>query len=111
MTNFVLSVVLGKVMEVMLTDSSQVSVMHTCLMPLIVHADRDIALHTVVKLYILPQLNHDIVLGINWLMDTNPIIDWQACTVSVESAEHQGAVTLHELPTSPVAKIELWSNK
>ena len=87
------------------------SASHTCLVPLIVCADKGIALHTVVCCHVLPSLNHDIVLGIDWLRASNPVIDWQACTLSVECAEHQGAVTLHALPTSPVAKVELCSIK
>ena len=80
-----------------------------CLVPLIVCVDRGIALHTVVR--VLPSSNHDIVLGIDWLWVSNQVIDWQACTLSVECAEHQGAVTLHALPTSPVTKVELCSIK
>ena len=49
------------------------------------------------------------ILGIDLLWAMSPVIDWQACTLSVECAEHQGAVTLHALPTSPVAKVELCS--
>ena len=82
-----------------------------CLVPLIVRADMGIALHTVVCCCVLPCLNHDIVLGIDWLQAANPVIDWQACTMSVECAEHQGTVTLHSLPTPPVAKVELCSIK
>ena len=82
-----------------------------CLVPLIVCADRGIALHTVVHCYVLPHLNHNIVLGFDWLQATNPVIDWQACTGSVECAEHQGAVALHALPTSPVTQVKLCSIK
>ena len=85
--------------------------LHTCLVLLIVCADKGITLHTVVCYRVLPNLNHDIVLGIDWLRASNPVINWQACTLSVECAEHQGAVTLHALPTSPVAKVELCSIK
>ena len=80
-------------------------------MQLIVCADRGIALHTVVRYHFLHSLNHDVVLGIDWLRALNPVIYWQACTLSVECAEHQGAVTLHALPTSPVAEVELCSIK
>ena len=86
-------------------------VSHTSLVPLIVCADKGIALHTVVHCRALPSLNHDVVLGIDWLRASNPVIDWQACTLSVECTENQGAVTLHALPTSPVAKVELCSIK
>ena len=82
-----------------------------CLVPLIVCADRGIALHTVVHCCVLPILNHDVVLGIDWLWASNAVINWQARTLSVECVEHQGAVTLHALPTSPVAKVELCSIK
>ena len=68
-------------------------------------------MHTVVCCCVVPSLNHDVALGIDWLRALNPAINWQACTLSVECAEHQGAVTLHALPTSPVAKIELCSIK
>ena len=84
---------------------------HPCLVPLSVCADRGIALHTVVCYRVLPSLNHDVVLGIDWLRASNPVIDWQACTLSVECAEHQGAVTLYALPTSPIAKVELCNIK
>ena len=87
------------------------SAFHTCLVPLIVCADKGIALHTVVRCCVLPSLNYDIVLGIDWLWASKTVINWQACTLSVECAEHQGAVTLHTLPTSPVAKVELCSIK
>ena len=70
-----------------------------------------IVLHTVVHFHVFPFLNHDVVLGINWLRAMNPVIDWQACTVSAACAGHQGAVTLHALPTSPVAKGNLCSIK
>ena len=98
-------------MEVTLADGSQVSALHTCLVPSIICADRGIVLQTVVHCRVVPLLNHDIVLGIDWLWATNPVINWQACTVSVECAEHQGGVTLHALPTSPVAKIKFFSIK
>ena len=66
-------------------------------------------LHIVVLCCVLPCLNHDVVLGIDWLQAKNPVFDLQTCTVSMEHAEHQGAVTQHTLPTSPVAKVELCS--
>ena len=87
------------------------SALPMCLATQIVCADRGIALHTVVHYHILPRLNHDIVLGINWLRATNPVIDWPVCTMFVESAEHKGAVILYALFTVPVAKVELCSIK
>ena len=87
------------------------SALHTYLVPLIICADRGIALHTVVCCCVLPSLNHDGVLGIDWLRASNSVIDWQACTLSVQCVEHQDALNLHALPTSPVAKVELCSIK
>ena len=111
MACFGLLVVSVEGMEVTLADGSSVSASHMCLVPLIVCADRSIALHTVVHCCVLPSLNYDIMLGIDSLQASNPVIDWQACTLSVVCAEHQGAVTLHALPTSPVTKMFLCSIK
>ena len=60
---------------------------------------------------VLPQLNHDVVLGVDWLQATNPSIDWQACMVKVDCGEHSGTHVLHALPAKPVAKVELRSIK
>ena len=75
-------------MDVTLTDRSQVSVSHTCLVPLVVCAYvplvvRGRAFHCVVECHILPEFNHNIVLGIDWLQAANPVIDWKACTMCV----------------------------
>ena len=56
-------------------------------------------------------MNHDVVLGVDWLQATNPSIDWQVCTVGVDCGEHGGTQVLHALPTKPVAKVELCSIK
>ena len=56
-------------------------------------------------------MNHDVVLGVDWLQATNPIIDWQACMVEVDYGEHGGTHVLHALPTKPVAKVALCSIK
>ena len=68
-------------------------------------------MHCTVNCRVLPQLNHDVVLGVDWLQATNPSIDWQACTVEVNSGEHGGTHVLHALPTKPIAKVELCSIK
>ena len=52
------------------------SVSHMCLVPLVVCAERGGALHCVVKCRVLPELNHGIVLGIDWLQTLNPVSDW-----------------------------------
>ena len=63
-------------MDVMLADRSWVSALHMCLVPLVVCAERGRALHCVVECRVLSELNHDVVLGINWLQATNPVINW-----------------------------------
>ena len=63
-------------MEVRLADQSQVSTLHTGLVPLVVCSERGRDLHCVVKCCVLPELNHDVVLGIDWLQEMNPVIDW-----------------------------------
>ena len=73
---FELPVKPGGSMEVTLADGSQVSALHTCLVPLVVCAERGRALHCVVECCVLSELNHDVVLGIDWLQATNPVIDW-----------------------------------
>ena len=66
----------GAGMDVTLADGSQVLASQTCLVPLVVCSARCQALHCVVECRVLPQLNHDIVLGVDWLQATNPVIDW-----------------------------------
>ena len=60
---------------------------------------------------VLPQLNHNVVLGVDWLQTTNPSIDWPACAVKVDCSEHGGTYVFHALPTKPVAKVELCNIK
>ena len=76
MTKFGLPVKPGVGMDVTLADGSQVLVLKTCLVPLVVCSAHCQALHCVVECRVLPQLNHDIVLGVDWLQATNPVIDW-----------------------------------
>ena len=66
----------GVGMDITLADRSQVLALQTCLVPLVVCSAHCQALHCVVECRVLPQLNHDIVLGIDWLQATNPVIDW-----------------------------------
>ena len=61
--------------DVTLADESSVSASDTCLVPLVVCAGCGSAFHCMVKCCVLPELNHDIVLGIDWLQVTNPVID------------------------------------
>ena len=62
-----------------------------------------------VKCCVLPELNRDIVLGIDWLQATDPVINWKACTMCVKCVGLDDAVMLQALYTAPVAKIELCS--
>ena len=64
-------------------------------------------MHCTVSCRVLLQLNHDVVLGVDWLQATNPSIDWQAGMVEVNCGEHGGTHVLYALPTKPVAKVEL----
>ena len=75
-TKFGLPVKPGVGMDVTLADGSQVLASQTCLVPLVVCSARCQALHCVVECRVLPQLNHDIVLGVYWLQATNPVINW-----------------------------------
>ena len=75
-TKFGLLVKPGVGMDVTLSDGSQVLASQTCLVPLVVCSACCQALHCVVECRVLPQLNHDVVLGVDWLQATNPVIDW-----------------------------------
>ena len=73
---FELLVLPGDGIEVTLADRSQVEVSMTCFVLLVVCSACLQALHHVFQHQVLPRLNDDIVLGINWLQATNPVIDW-----------------------------------
>ena len=74
--NFILPLLPGDGMEVKLAGRSQVEASKTCLVPLVVYSTCYQTLHCVVKCWVLPRLNQDIVLGVDWLQATNPVIDW-----------------------------------
>ena len=57
----------------------------------------------------LPELNHDVVLGVDWLAATNPTIDWQACTVALDYVGSMARAVLSGLPNIAVAWVELCS--
>ena len=63
-------------MDITVADRSPVLASQTCLVPLVVCSAHCQALHCVVEYHVLPQLNHDIVLGVDWLQATNPVINW-----------------------------------
>ena len=73
---FELPVKPGGSMDVTLADGSQISALHMCLVPLVVCAERGRALHCVLKCRVLSELNHNTVLGIDWLLAMNPVINW-----------------------------------
>ena len=75
-TKFGLPAKPGVGMDVMLADGSQVLALQTCLVPLVVCSACCQTLHCVVAFHVLPQLNHDVVLGVDWLQATNPVINW-----------------------------------
>ena len=66
----------GVGMDLMLANGSQILVSHTCLAPLVVCSACYQSLHCVVECRALPQLNHDIILGVDWLQATNPVNNW-----------------------------------
>ena len=63
-------------MGVKLADGSQVLALQTCLVPLVVCSACYQVPHCIVEYRVLPQLNQDIVLGVDWLQATNPVINW-----------------------------------
>ena len=75
-TKFGLLVKPGVGMDVTLADGSQVLASQICLVPLVVCSACCQALHYVVESRVLPQLNHDVVLGVDRLQATNLVIDW-----------------------------------
>ena len=75
-TKFGLPVKPGVGMDVTLADGSQLLASQTCLVPLVICSSCCQMLHCVVECRDLPQLNRDIVLGVDWLQATNPFIDW-----------------------------------
>ena len=57
----------------------------------------------------LPDLNHDVVLGIDWLAATNATIDWQACTVALDCVGCVARAVLFGFPNAAVARVDLCS--
>ena len=86
-------------MLVTLADGSNVEASKTCVVPLVFCSDSGHALSYTVKCHVLSHLNHNVVLGHDWLHHVNPAINWQACTVSME---YLGAVKPLVLVALPV---------
>ena len=57
----------------------------------------------------LPDLNHYMVLGVNWLAATNPNIDWQVYAVALDCVGSVVRAVLSGLPNAAVAWVELYS--
>ena len=52
-------------------------------------------------------LAHDLVLGIDWLRQWNPVVDWVASSMTVKVGSVQYAV--QTVPSRSTAKVELCS--
>ena len=52
-------------------------------------------------------LSSDVVLGMDWLQQYNPVVDWVRYTLTFRSGGI--GVEVHALPQSPVAHVELCS--
>ena len=78
-------------------------------MPLVACTNKGQAVFFTVECRVLPDLNHDVVLGVDWLQATNPTIDWQACTVALKCQGSAAPAILSGLPNAAVAKVELCS--
>ena len=96
-------------MKVMLADVSLVISSTLCQVPLVACTDKGKAVAFGVKCRVLPELNHDVVLGIDWMVVTNPTIDWQACTVALDCVSSVASAVLSGLPNAAVARVELCS--
>ena len=66
-----------------------------------------IALH--ITYWIIKELSYDIVLGMNWLKSTNPVVYWVACSLELTGDANQH--TLLALPGNIVPNVTLPSLK
>ena len=63
-------------MLVTLADGSNVEASETCVVPLPFCSDTGDAVSCMVECHVLLCLNHNIVLGHDWLHHVNPAINW-----------------------------------
>ena len=63
-------------MSVTLADGSSVEASETCVVPLVFCLDSECAASCMVECRVLLRLNHDVVLGHDWLHYVNPAINW-----------------------------------
>ena len=96
-------------MTVTLADGSLVTTSTLCQVPLVACANKGKAVAFGLECRVLPHLNHDVVLGVDWLSATNPTIDWQACTVALECVGSTAPAVLSGLPNTAVARVDLCS--
>ena len=66
----------GQSMLVTLADGSNVEASEMCVVSLVFCSDTGCAISCMVECRALPRLNHDVVLGHNWLQHVNPVINW-----------------------------------
>ena len=96
-------------MKVMLADGSLVTLSTLCQVPLVACTDKGKAVAFGMYCRVLPELNHHVVLGVDWLATTNPTIVWQACTVALDCVGSVASAVLSGLPNAAVARVELCS--
>ena len=63
-------------MLVTLADDSNVEASETCIVPLVFYSDPGHAVSCTVEGRVLLCLNHNVVLGHDWLQHVNPAINW-----------------------------------
>ena len=63
-------------MLVTLADGSNVEATETCVVPLVFCSESGRAVQCTVECRVLSRLNHDVVLGHDWLHHVNPAINW-----------------------------------
>ena len=66
----------GQSMLVTLADGSSIEATEMCAVPLVFCSDSGYAVLCLVEYRVLSRLNHDVVLGHNWLHHVNPAINW-----------------------------------
>ena len=63
-------------MSVTLADGSNAEASETCVVSLVFCSDTGHAVLCTVECHVLSCLNHDVVLGHDWLHHVNPAINW-----------------------------------
>ena len=82
-----------------LADGSNFEASETCVgMLLVFCSDTGNAVLCTVECRVLYYLNHDVLLGHDWLHHVNPAINWYACTVSLECSGAAKPLVLAALP-------------